>query len=153
MGSLGGLWIPIVAIVAWAAIFIVKSIADARVRELELHARIAMIEKGIVPPPESDPRGFDRAMRRYDRVAVRRGSGRHRRSGITLIAVGFGLMLLIGAEGNPRDAIGVGGFLVILGAAFLINSIFEPAVDAPLHRRPDVSGEPRDLPPSPPSTS
>ena len=30
-----------------------------------------MIERGLVPPPEVDPHGFDRAMDRYDRYSVR----------------------------------------------------------------------------------
>ena len=38
-----------------------------RMRELRIRERIAMIEKGLVPPPEVDPAGFDRAMGRYDR--------------------------------------------------------------------------------------
>ena len=54
-----------------------------------------MIERGLVPPPEVDPRGFDRAMDRYRR-ATASGSGRHRRAGVTLMGVGFGLMVLIG---------------------------------------------------------
>ena len=41
---------------------IVLTLSRARVRELEVRERIAMIERGLVPPPEVDPRGFDRAM-------------------------------------------------------------------------------------------
>jgi hypothetical protein len=49
------------------------------------------------------------------------------------MGVGFGLMVMIGfAGGEPGAAIGVGGFLVIMGAAFLVNSLFENPVDRPL---------------------
>ena len=49
------------------------------------------------------------------------------------MGVGFGLMVMIGfAGGDPGAAIGVGGFLVIMGAAFLINSLFEHSVDRPV---------------------
>ena len=84
-----------------------------------------MLERGLVPPPEVDPRGFDRAMDRYDRHRYR-STGRHRRAGITLMGVGFGMMLLIGVAGDSMSSgIGVGGFLVVIGLAFFINGLFE----------------------------
>jgi hypothetical protein len=118
--------IPIVAIVGGITAGIVSTIVKARVRELEIRERIAMIERGLVPPPEVDPRGFERAMYRADRVQWSAGAGRHRRLGMTLLGVGFGLMMLIGVAGHsPQEGVGVGGFLVILGLAFFINSLFE----------------------------
>ena len=121
--------IPIVAILAGCTVAIVGTLARNRVRELEIRERIAMIEKGLVPPPEVDPRGFERAMAHQDLHAYQtrsRPSGRHRRGGITLIGVGLGLMVLIALPGgDPRSALGVGGFLVIMGLAFLINGRFE----------------------------
>jgi hypothetical protein len=63
--------IPIVAIIGAFVTAIVATLSRARVRELEIRERIAMIEKGLVPPPEVDPHGFDRAMDRYDRYSVR----------------------------------------------------------------------------------
>src|SRR6266478_1670917 len=111
---MGPFLIPIVAIIGAFTYAIVQSMHKARVRELEVRERIAMIERGLVPPPEVDPRGFDRAMSRYDR---RRANGpyRHRRAGVALVGVGLGLMLMIGIAGHePSQAIGVGGFLVVL---------------------------------------
>jgi len=143
--------IPVVSILGAFTYAIVTSLARAHLRELEIRERIAMIEKGLVPSPEADPPGFERAMARYDRIngAMRsRGwtgstaGGRHRRAGITLMGIGFGLMVLIGfAGGAPEAAVGVGGFLVIIGIAFFVNSIFEarqppppvPGIDQPPH--------------------
>jgi hypothetical protein len=134
------LWIPIVAIIGGIALAIVKSISVARVRELEVRERIAMIEKGLVPPPESNPRGFERALdamdemkkaRRedsYERYLYRRhrGAERHRSAGILLTGIGFGLMFMLGlTTSSPGTGIGVGGFLVLLGLAFFINSLYE----------------------------
>jgi uncharacterized protein DUF6249 len=117
--------IPIVAIIGAFTYAVVQTLARARVRELEVRERIAMIERGLVPPPEVDPRGFDRAMDRYERYRER-SPGRHRRAGVTLMGVGFGLMLLIGVAGDSMSSgIGVGGFLVIMGIAFFVNSLFE----------------------------
>ena len=118
-------FIPIVGIIGGISVAIVGIISRMRLRELRIRERIAMIEKGLVPSPEVDPAGFDRAMRRVDRVGGH-GRGKHRRAGITIIGVGLGLMVLIALTGDTvRAAIGVGGFLVILGLAFLINSLFE----------------------------
>ena len=58
--------IPIVAIVGSFLYVIIKTLAHSRVRELEIRERIAMIERGLVPPPEVDPKGFDRAMSRLE---------------------------------------------------------------------------------------
>lgn len=117
--------IPIVALIGAFTYAIIHSLARARVRELEVRERIAMIERGLVPPPEVDPRGFDRAMDRYERYRYR-SPGRHRRAGITLMGVGFGLVMLIGVAGGSMDeGIGVGGFLVIIGLAFFINGLFD----------------------------
>jgi hypothetical protein len=123
--------VPVVAIVGGFTVVIVKILSKARVRELEVRERIAMIERGLVPAPEADPRGFEKAMAMQQRHEQLRSSPsktaiRHRRLGITIMGIGFGLMLLIGvAGGNPEGGIGVGGFLVVLGAAFFINSVFD----------------------------
>ena len=121
--------IPIVGTICTFAFVIVLTLSRARVRELEVRERIAMIERGLVPPPEVDPRGFDRAMHRYERHRYR-SPGRHRRAGVTLMGVGFGLMMLIGVAGGAmNEGIGVGGFFVIMGLAFFINSLFDHPAD------------------------
>jgi hypothetical protein len=115
--------VPVVAILGWFAYSIVRAVTSARVRELEVRERIAMIERGLVPPPEKDPVAFDRAMDHYeDRREYGRAPGRYRSLGITLIGIGFGLMLMIGVAGDsPESGIGVGGFLVLIGLAFVVN--------------------------------
>jgi hypothetical protein len=132
--------IPIVAIIGAFTYAVVQTLARARVRELEVRERIAMIERGLVPPPEVDPRGFDRAMDRYERYREK-SPGRHRRAGVTLMGVGFGLMLLIGVAGDSMSSgIGVGGFLVIMGFAFFINGLFDNRRDDYPATRPGPAG-------------
>ncbi len=133
--------IPIVGMICTFAFVIVLTLSRARVRELEVRERIAMIERGLVPPPEVDPRGFDRAMHRYERYR-HRSPGRHRRAGVALMGVGFGLMMLIGvAGGATHQGIGVGGFFVIVGLAFFINSLFDhPADEHPAMWSPPAPG-------------
>src|ERR1700756_1339921 len=94
--------IPIVAIVGGIIFSIGKTVMRPRVRELEIRERIAMIERGLVPPPEVDPRGFDRALGPQDAIHPRSLGSRHRRAGTILIGLGFGLMLLIGAGDLSR---------------------------------------------------
>ena len=138
--------IPITAIVGSFVYIIIKTLLKARVRELEIRERIAMIERGLVPPPEVDPRGFDRAMSRLERRNYHYGSGRHRRAGVTLMGVGFGLMLMIGVAGdNPEAGIGVGGFLVVIGLAFVVNGMIGARYESPF---PPTGGG---VPPAPPS--
>lgn len=130
------LLIPIVSVLGGIAIVIVAMLNKARLRELEIRERIAMIERGMVPAPESDPKGFDRAITRLEQTQRIRQlqahpAGRHRRAGITLMGVGFGLMVLISfADGDTYRGIGVGGFLVVLGLAFFVNALFEARQDA-----------------------
>ena len=143
--------IPIVGTICAFAFVIVLTLSKARVRELEVRERIAMIERGLVPPPEVDPRGFDRAMYRYERHRYR-SPGRHRRAGVTLIGVGLGLMMLISVAGGAmNEGIGVGGFFVIMGLAFFVNSLFDhPAEDPPpMTSRPGAGG-PGPISPEPP---
>ena len=126
-----GMMIPIVAILGAILVVIVGMMNKARLRELEIKERIAMIERGMVPAPESDPRGFDRAITRLEQVQrVRQlqghGASRHRRAGITLMGVGFGMMVLMSFTGEgPSTGLGVGGFLVVMGLAFFVNAWFE----------------------------
>jgi len=122
--------IPIVGTICTFAYVIILTLSKARVRELEVRERIAMIERGLVPPPEVDPRGFDRAMLRMADSRRHRAPGRHRRAGITLMGVGFGLMMLISVAGGAmNEGIGVGGFFVIMGLAFFINGLFDHPAD------------------------
>ncbi len=117
--------IPIVAIIGAFAAAIVSSMNRARIRELEIRERIAMIERGMMPSPESDPTEFERRMRAVDRV--QRGYGgaaRFRSGGVMVIFVGFGLMTLLWFVDVPREAIGVGGLVVMIGLGLLVNSMF-----------------------------
>ena len=123
------IFVPIVAIIGGIIVAIASILSSARVREARIRERIAMIEKGLVPPPEVDPAGFDRAMHRHERSGFGGPKRAQRRAGIVVMGVGFGLMFLISMAGHPSDGIGVGGFLVIVGVAFLVNSVLEPPGD------------------------
>jgi hypothetical protein len=116
--------IAIVAIAGGILSGIIATLSRARVRELEIRERIAMIEHGLVPPPERDPEGFEQQMRVVDQVQQRHAGPRFRSGGIMVMSVGFGLMVLLWFVGVEREAIGVGGFLVMIGLGLLVNSLF-----------------------------
>ena len=135
--------IPITAMFGAFVYLIVRTLARARVRELQIRERIAMIERGLVPSPEADPRGFERAMARHDTVLLRKNPSRARSAGIIIMGTGLGLMVLIAfAGGEPGAAIGVGGALMIMGLAFFLTSLVNGGVEASAMER---------YPPPPPS--
>jgi hypothetical protein len=91
-------------------------------RELEHRERLAMIERGLMPSPETDPVAFERAIM-LARSPEPRGTTRMRSAGVMMIALGIGFMFLLSfTAGEPGVGIGVGGAFAILGAAFFINS-------------------------------
>ena len=111
--------------------------------ELLHRERMAMIERGLVPPPEMQ------ASRGYDHQAARgRGaSTRALTAGIVIIALGLGFMTLIGVAAEaPSVAIGLGGAIAIIGAAFIIVSIVSsrtqpeqpPSAPTPSTAPPDI---------------
>jgi hypothetical protein len=94
-------------------------------RELAHRERMAMIERGIAPAPESDEVQFDSspgiAAATSAAPGPRRGD-RFRTVGVAMIGLGVGLGFLIGLTGgSPEVALGVSGAWVSLGAASLVN--------------------------------
>ena len=99
-----------------------------KMRELMMRERIAMIEKGLVPSPESDPGRFDRFDRIERLMAMRsrmNASGsRYRSLGVMMIGLGLAFVVLLTfAGGVPGAGLGVGGALMVLGAAMFLNGI------------------------------
>lgn len=91
--------------------------------EMQHRERLAMIERGLVPPPEVDPAAFERQI---GRVPTREtaASARWRGAGIMMIGLGLALVFLITfAAGEAGTGVGIGGAFVVLGAAFVINGM------------------------------
>jgi hypothetical protein len=92
-----------------------------RTRKLEMQyrERLAMIERGMMPSPETDPEQFEAALNRP-------GVSRYTTVGIAIAGLGFGLMLLIGIAGGAPDAgVGIGGAIAVLGGAFIVNGYLQ----------------------------
>jgi hypothetical protein len=89
----------------------------AQIRELRHRERMAMIDKGLLPPPEFQ--AADGSVEPHQRS---------RSFGIILVGLGFALMFLIGVAGGALDVgIGIGGAVAILGAAFIVRSVYSPS--------------------------
>jgi Domain of unknown function (DUF6249) len=125
-----------------------------RFREMEHRERLAMIERGLVPSPESDPLAFERSL-----PSSRTGSpvsARLRSAGVILIGFGLALTTLIWfAAEAPRIALGVGGAFAMIGLAFIANAMLTAQQDMSYAMPPPLPmREParRDSSPPPSST-
>ena len=122
-----------------------------RFREMEHQERLAMIERGLLPSPESDPAGFDAS----SRLSAGPDAGiRYRTAGVLMMGFGLGLLVLLTfTAGEPGVGLGVGGGWAILGAASLFNYflISKREPDRTPARRWTPPASPR--PPEPPPAS
>lgn len=108
--------LPILLIIGGTLVVLMAMYQRTKGMELRHRERMAMIDKGLMPPPERDPAAFDAHVSRTPRP------NRATSLGVAVVALGLGLMLIIGvAGGAPAAAIGVGGAIMVLGAAFIVN--------------------------------
>ena len=95
----------------FAGVFLIFLAMRGRSEALERQhrERMAMIERGHIPlaePPMS------------------RGTSRSLSLGIIIVGMGFALMMIISVAGASPDAgVGIGGAIVIVGAAFIVRSL------------------------------
>lgn len=100
------------AVAMFSGVFLIFTAMKQRSETLERQhrERMAMIERGHVPPAEPVRRG--------------RASSRSMSLGIIVIGLGLALMTIIGiAAETPTVGIGIGGAIVIVGAAFIVRSL------------------------------
>ena len=107
-------------IFAGVVLMIAAMMNRRKMREMEHRERLAMIERGLIPSPESDPAAFEAATGFAPPPAD--VGVRYRTAGVLLIGFGLGLMMLLAfTAGEPSMGIGIGGGWAILGAASLLN--------------------------------
>ena len=113
--------LTLLGLVVLAALWIWRRGKNAEMLHRE---RMAMIEKGLVPPSETAE--TMRLVGALDERQTREfGSARsrYRSFGITSVGLGFALMLLISLTGgSPEAGIGIGGAVAVVGAAQIVNS-------------------------------
>ena len=115
----------------------------AHARELVHRERLAMIEKGLIPPAELYPDLFDvpEGQSGTPRTAA---AARFRSAGIILVGLGVGVALVIGvAAGKPQVGVGIGGAIAAVGAAMIVNGMLGGGHSAP---KPAARAQPPVLP-------
>jgi hypothetical protein len=114
MIGLAEVLVPIVAILGGLGFAGYAMSIKVRMREMHHRERLAMIEKGMTPPPL--PTRSDRDF----------GSRHRRGSGIICIFAGLGLAFLLGYGNNQgMQGYAIGAFVALIGVAILINSILD----------------------------
>lgn len=94
--------------------------ARQRLQELAIRERIALIERGLVPSPETDPAGFEKLM--STRRTSSRSGARYQTAGVLIMGVGVGFTVLLAfAAQQVGVGVGVGGAIAIVGLATFIN--------------------------------
>ena len=128
-------------ILAGVGLMLAAMMNRRRFREMEHRERLAMIERGVLPSPESDPTGFESGAG-FSGTESDLGI-RYRTAGVLMIGFGLGVLILISsAANNPEVGVGVGGSFAVLGAASLLNYFL-------ISRREQDRGGPRRWTPRP----
>jgi hypothetical protein len=113
------------AMVGGVTIIVLGLRSQAHRNELRHQERMAMIERGMIPPPEmagwAPPPAGGAVTFRDERVA--KTSRSQMTFGIVLIGAGMAFMTIVGiAAQTPSVAIGIGGAFVVFGAALIVIS-------------------------------
>jgi hypothetical protein len=94
--------------------------ARQRLQELAIQERIALIERGLIPSPETDPAGFERLM--SARRPPNRSGARYQSAGVLIMGLGAALAVLLAFAARQFNVgLGLGGAVAILGFASFIN--------------------------------
>lgn len=113
-----------IAIVVFASLGVLwMAMVNRRaVREMEHRERLAMIQRGLLPAPESDPLGFEEGVEAFSGAGLK--SERWRTAGTLMVGLGVALMILLTfSAGEFSVGFGVGGAFAALGAAILYNGM------------------------------
>jgi hypothetical protein len=106
----------------FSGVFIIFMGLRQRSQQMEMRhrERMAMIERGQIPRDETRQAV---SMMRLAQTADR-PSSRSLSFGIIVAGLGLALMTIIGIAGDsPEIGVGIGGAVVILGAAFIVRSL------------------------------
>jgi hypothetical protein len=115
-----GITVISMIVLAGVGLMVVAMMNRRRFREMEHRERLAMIERGVLPSPESDPTGFE-AGARFPAADPDAGV-RYRTAGVLMIGFGLGLLVLMTfTVDQPGVGVGIGGGWAVLGAASLLN--------------------------------
>lgn len=114
----------VMMIIGGIVIILTAMLRRQKIIEMAHKERLAMIERGMVPPRDSVPDPL--TMMLHARTTSTDTRSRMLSGGIVVVAFGLGLMLMIGVAGqSPEAAVGVGGAIAVLGAAFIVIAMVQ----------------------------
>ena len=114
--------IPLTTLVGLLVLAALWLLRVSRLRELKERQVLAMIEKGLTPPPEMVPLNIDGVVlpaRRRSAVA-----DRFKSAGIIVVGLGLAVGIIVGIAGSQvRVGFGIGAGVVALGVAMIVNGL------------------------------
>lgn len=112
-----GVLVPLSILTSGGVLLILMAMYQrTKTLEMQHRERLAMIERGIAPAPGRDPVEFER----WQQLEARPTHSPATTLGVVTVALGLGLVLIIGFAGRAIDiAVGIGGSIVVLGIAFI----------------------------------
>ncbi len=140
--------IPVAVLVAMFALAAFWISRRSRMRELAHRERLAMIEKGLLPPAELFPGGAPVVTlgAAEPSVTTSKAALRFRTAGVMFVGIGVALALIVGvAAGSPSVGLGLGGAIVALGAAMIVNGVLGAREPQATRSAPEQPGAPLDI--------
>jgi hypothetical protein len=131
-----------VAVIGGVLVVIAGMRHRARILEMAHRERLAMIERGLTPPVDVVQAYRDQPSARGRRLLS---------AGIVVVGLGLALGMLIAFASREEEiAVGVGGAIAVMGAAFIATALVIRSMSGPEQGPPAVSTPWIDRPPSPP---
>jgi hypothetical protein len=140
VGGILAVTIPIITLVGGVSVMLIALHGRQRLKELAYQERIALIEKGLVPSPETDPAGFESVLAPR---AISLKALRFRSAGLVTTGLGMALMILLFfvlPRAGRGIAIGIGGSITLVGLTVLGNGLLLAADDVEGSRRATRNG-------------
>jgi hypothetical protein len=125
--------VPVMTLVGLFAVAAFWISRRAHLRELAHRERLAMIEKGLIPPAEMHPGLVDPSGDQSGAAGTLSSTaGRFRSAGVMLVGLGVAVALVIGVAAHvPNVGLGIGGGIAAIGAAMIVNGMLAGGRTAP----------------------
>jgi hypothetical protein len=135
--------IPVIVVLGLLLLGALAIWRRTKLHEMANRERMAMIDKGMTPPPEGSEleKILGRESAHGPADSARAPEARFRTLGVTIIGLGVALVFLIGLAGDsPRSGVGVGGAVAAVGIALVVNAYL--GVRSPIGRSDRMTIDP-----------
>lgn len=112
-----GMWLGFISVLGGFAIAFYAVWLKSKARQMRHREQMAMIERGLVPPAAVEESASTGGGPRPFRS--------RRDSGIMMICIGIGLMMLFGLGSGNWKNVWIGGFVAMFGVANLVTALLD----------------------------